>query len=281
MSINSEVSRLINANLCLMEDDVSRLIYLAQIHYRDSGDYIHIGKMLHSLWFQYRDSIASNNLKNAFKQNLHEIESMKPVLRFKTDNSTMFFDPSVISLKDDEVFCDCGALEMSTSLEFGFLTQDKFKKIYAFEPDSRCYEMCRDNLKMFSKEVRSRVIIYDYGLDEITGKLPFFKADIPGNSKTTKNGNAFISVKKLDDISECNDITFLKIHTEGNEFSVIKGASKLIKKNKPTIAVSLYHNLNELIHTPRLLHELVPEYKFFMRHYSVGTSESVLYAIRS
>lgn len=278
--MNNDLTGLVNMNLELMEDDASRLIYLSQVYYNITGEYSYIAKMLRSLWHDHRDIFSSEGFKKAFEMSLPQIEELNPVLRFSVDTGSMFFDPSVISLKDDEVFCDCGALEMATSLEFVYRTDNNFNKIYAFEPDPTCFEMCRDNLQMFDKEVRDRVFLYDFGLDEISGTRPFERSNIPGNSRITEKSEEEISVKRLDDLPECSDITFLKIHTEGTEFSVIKGAESLIKKNRPVIAASLYHNLKELVNVPLVLHGLVPEYRFFMRHYSTGTSESVLYAVR-
>lgn len=250
------------------------------MYYNITGDYSYIAKMLRGLWHDHREAITSEAFKKALERNLSEIEDMKPVLRFSVDNETMFFDSAIISLQKNEVFCDCGALEMATSLEFAFRTQDHFKKIYAFEPDPVCRQMCSDNLQMFSSKVRDRIFLYDLGLDEINGTCAFEHSAVHGNSRISEKGKEEIHVRKLDSLSECQDITFLKIHTEGTEFSVIKGAAGLIKKNRPTIAVSLYHNLKELINVPLFLHGLVPEYRFFMRHYSLGTSESVLYAVR-
>lgn len=280
MLTNSNLPHLVNENLSIMEDDVSRLIFLSQVYYNITRDYSYIAKMLYGLWHDYRESITSEKFKKVLELNLSEIENMKPVSHFSVDNENMFFDSAIISLQNDEVFCDCGALEMATSLEFVFRVQDSFNKIYAFEPDPVCCQMCSDNLQMFDPKIRDRVFFYDFGLDEINGTRSFEHAAVPGNSKISENGEAVIRVKKLDSLPECQDITFLKIHTEGTELSVIKGAAELIKKNKPTIAVSLYHNLKELINVPILLHGLVPEYRFFMRHYSLGTSESILYAVR-
>lgn len=275
-----DLTRLVDLNLDILEDDASRLIFLSQVYYNMTGDYAYIAKMLCGLWHDYRDSVTSEEFKRAMERNLPEIEKGKPAAHFSVDQGNMFFDPAVVSLQDDEVFCDCGALEMATSLEFAFHTQDHFRKIYAFEPDPVCAQMCHDNLLMFSQAVRDRIFLYDVGLDEANGTRSFARSTIPGNSRVSEKGKERIHVRKLDDLEECQDITFLKIHTEGTELSVIKGAANLIQKNRPTIAVSLYHNLEELVNVPILLHGLVPEYRFFMRHYSLGTSESVLYAVK-
>ena len=278
--MGTDLNSLVNMNLGILDDDASRLIYLSQVYYNITGDYSYIGKMLRSLMSDYRDSFSSEEFKKALEQCLPDIEGLKPVSHFFVDNGSMFFDPAVVTPGSDEVFCDCGALEMATSLEFVFRTGNRFRKICAFEPDPACAERCEANLQMFDKEVRDRVFFYDFGLDEINGTRPFERSTIPGNSRITEKAEESVRVQRLDDLPDCQDITFFKIHTEGTELSVIKGAAELIRRNRPVIAVSLYHNLKELVNVPLLLHGLVPEYRFTMRHYSSGTGESVLYAVR-
>ena len=280
MNMNAELSELVNPNLKLMEDDESRLIYISQVYYLLTGDYSYIGKMLRSLCYDNNCSFASNEIKKAINRNIHDIDNLKPVSYFAVDNGNMFFDPGIVSIHNNEVFCDCGALDMASSLEFVYQAKGNFNKIYAFEPDPLCYEMCCDNLLMFSPGERKRILLYDFGLDEISGTRKFEHSAIPGNSRIDNIGGLTVRVEKLDALSECRDISFFKIHTEGSEPAVIKGASELIKANRPVLAVSLYHNLKELLDVPVFLHTLVPEYRIFMRHYSLGTSESVLYAIQ-
>lgn len=277
--MKNELENLVNINLNLLSDEASKLIFTSQVYYNMTGEYSYIARMLYELCHNYKNSISSERFQKALESVLPEIDRMVPASRFMVDNGTMFFDPQIVTLGENEVFCDCGALEMATSLEFAFRTDNKFSKIYAFEPDPVCHEMCEDNLKMFDREVRDRVFLYDIGLDDTNGSKPFERSTKPGNSKIIKESEEVIRVKSLDSMRELNDITFLKIHTEGNELAVVKGAAELIKKNKPIVAVSIYHNLKELVNIPIILRSLVPEYRLYMRHYSSGTSESVLYAV--
>ena len=53
----------------------------------------------------------------------------------------------------------------------------------------------------------------------------------------------------------------------------------LIKKYKPNLAICIYHKPEDIIGIPDYLHFLVPEYKFYIRHYSMNSAETVLYAV--
>ena len=49
-------------------------------------------------------------------------------------------------------------------------------------------------------------------------------------------------------------------------------------RDKPLCAISVYHKPGDVLAVMDYLHELVPEYRFWLRHYSPANSETVLYA---
>ena len=58
------------------------------------------------------------------------------------------------------------------------------------------------------------------------------------------------------------------------------GAGSSIDKNGITVeAICIYHLYDDLWNIPKYIHELVPEYKLYMRHYSKINEETVIYAI--
>lgn len=72
--------------------------------------------------------------------------------------------------------------------------------------------------------------------------------------------------------------SFLKADIEGFEYNMLQGAQNGIMKNKPLLAICIYHNEMDLFGIQLLIHQLVPEYKFAVRHHSSTWSETVLYA---
>ncbi len=56
-------------------------------------------------------------------------------------------------------------------------------------------------------------------------------------------------------------VDLIKIDTEGYEKQILRGAAGTIRKFKPVITCSAYHLKGDLEEIPRLVHELVPEYK--------------------
>lgn len=73
---------------------------------------------------------------------------------------------------------------------------------------------------------------------------------------------------------------FIKMDIEGSEIEAIKGTADTIRTKKPRLAISVYHKPEDIIEIPALLQELLPEYKFYLRHDClVNLTETILYAI--
>ena len=82
----------------------------------------------------------------------------------------------------------------------------------------------------------------------------------------------------------CNDKNimpdFIKMDIEGAELSALKGGIETIKKCRPQLAISIYHQAGkDLITIPLYLKENLENYKFRLGHYSETSSETVFYAI--
>ena len=99
------------------------------------------------------------------------------------------------------------------------------------------------------------------------------------DSKIDTDGEMQIKVGKLDDIAYDKKISFIKMDIEGAEKEAILGAENIIRIQKPKMAVSIYHKREDIWELPKLLLEMNPEYRFYLRHYSFRDAETVLYAV--
>ncbi len=88
-----------------------------------------------------------------------------------------------------------------------------------------------------------------------------------------------IVVKSIDEMPECRNATFIKMDIEGSELHALKGAYHTIKQNHPKLAICIYHSDEDMVEIPIWLYENFPDYKFYIRHYSYGITETVLYAV--
>lgn len=65
---------------------------------------------------------------------------------------------------------------------------------------------------------------------------------------------------------------------EGAEMDALIGSEKTITEYHPKLAISIYHKDDDLWTIPYYLMKKYPFYRFFIRHYSSITTETILYA---
>lgn len=66
---------------------------------------------------------------------------------------------------------------------------------------------------------------------------------------------------------------------EGSELEALKGAVHTIQRDKPKLAICIYHKPEDMTEIPLYIKSLVPEYKLYVRHHSNCCTETVLYAV--
>ena len=185
-----------------------------------------------------------------------------------------YFDLPYLQREDEEVFVDGGSLDGLTSLQFIHWAEKNYKKIYVFEPDIQNIAKCVENLK---SEEQGKIEIIEKGLWDKDDILRF-EALANRCSKISEQGVVSIKVASLDEV--VNDkVSFVKMDIEGAEYKALLGSSNIIKQYKPKLAISIYHKPEDIVELPKLLLELNPDYQFYLRHYSLATSETVLYAV--
>jgi hypothetical protein len=66
---------------------------------------------------------------------------------------------------------------------------------------------------------------------------------------------------------------------EGAERAALVGSSRVIRDGQPLLAVAAYHKQADLWELPRLVHDMVPEYRMFLRPHAGEGFDTVLYAM--
>ena len=59
----------------------------------------------------------------------------------------------------------------------------------------------------------------------------------------------------------------------------MRGAEKIIRTYRPKLAICIYHSISDMVEVPKMILELNPDYKLYIRHYSDALVETVCYAI--
>ena len=81
-------------------------------------------------------------------------------------------------------------------------------------------------------------------------------------------------------IEDDQRIDFIKMDIEGAEKEALMGSKLLIMKYHPTLAICVYHKIEDMYEVWKIIESIAPGvYKFYLRQYRFGDSETVLYAI--
>lgn len=187
----------------------------------------------------------------------------------------MYFDSECIKREDvqNKAFIDAGCFDGNDTKRFYKWIGDIFAKSICFEIDRQNCENCKKNLESYKQ-----VDLYNLGL---SGAARDFKIAAGKRSETSlsREGDTEIKTVTLDEIIGNREVGYIKMDIEGAEGEALMGAKRLIKSQAPMLAVSLYHKREDIWEIPSLILKLNPNYKFYLRHYSLSIAETVLYAV--
>lgn len=200
---------------------------------------------------------------------------------YKKENYSLkdqYFPEDIIHIRNGEVFIDGGAYIGDTIQKFMKLAHRdkvKVKRIVAFEPNKANYRMLEKNYG-----ARKQIKLINKGLSDKEEILQFYE---DGNQSRLANNpeevTTEVMVINLDAVLECWDATWIKMDIEGAELSALQGAREIILRNHPKLTICIYHSNEHMIRIAEYIHELVPEYRLYVRHHSKSDNETVLYAV--
>jgi FkbM family methyltransferase len=217
----------------------------------------------------YGNEMRQQLISNSFPEN--------SIIQFY---GVQYFDLPYFKPLENEFYIDAGGFDGSSTKCFFQWLQNKTGRSVIFEPNSICYEDCRNNIKKWNY---SNVEVVNKGLWHKKETLRFCKSG--SASSISMDGEEIIETVSLDEYLETEKETkiptFIKMDIEGTELNALKGAEQTIRKHKPKLAISIYHKPEDIWEISNLLLDFVPDYKFYIRHYSFDHFETVLYALSS
>lgn len=96
------------------------------------------------------------------------------------------------------------------------------------------------------------------------------------------NYDGTTSTLSIDDLvhdQQINKVNYIKMDIEGAELDALRGAERTILNNRPKLAISLYHSLEDFERIPNYLNSLGVEYSYYLKHHTLFENETVLYAV--
>jgi len=211
-----------------------------------------------------------NQLKWRFLLNVQGLSEL-------TQNE-QYFDSDIVVLKNDDVFVDCGAYDGDTVKKYLQCAGNEFKKIYAFEPDSKNYSRLKKYISKLPYKNRRKINVSKCAVGENSGQS-MFGGHGSLDSSMNQSGKHKVKVVSLDEKLIGEDITFIKLDIEGAEYDALLGAEKIIAKKKPIIAVCVYHRQDDLWKIPIFIDSIMPNYRYYLRQYEEDGFGLILYAV--
>lgn len=198
------------------------------------------------------------------------------------EGNQYFTLPEFVNIGTDH-FVDAGAYVGDTVEKFIWVNNGAFKQIYAFEPGPPQFASLKLRMKRLSEEWAfgpDRFECLCLGLTDSAKEmnLSIDRSSLQGThfSEQNKKGDTARLIS-LDDYLAGRPATFIKVDIEGMEMDMLRGAKETIQAFKPKLAISIYHNPEDLFVIPEYVNSLLPEYKMAVRHHSPMLMDSVLY----
>jgi hypothetical protein len=88
-----------------------------------------------------------------------------------------------------------------------------------------------------------------------------------------------VTVVALDDVLPGIVATDLKMDIEGAELDALRGATELIRRRRPRLAICVYHQPEHLWRIPMFVRDLGLSYDFHLRSHGFFGFDVVMYAI--
>ena len=219
------------------------------------------------VYFLLADSTSKNQLYNLI--NFRLSFDLYYLRGFAALEDRQYFE-DFVEFSDKEVFVDVGGYDGYTTRYFARLCPN-YKAIHFFEPEEVNMRVAQKNLADLA-----HITYYQQGLSDTKETLYFQTAG--SASHIAASGDFSIAVDKLDELVT-DAVTFIKMDIEGAEEKALAGCREIIAKHHPKLAVSVYHHSNALWQIPEYILSICPDYDLYLRHYTEGKDETVMFFI--
>jgi FkbM family methyltransferase len=187
-----------------------------------------------------------------------------------------------IECAEGDVAIDAGGCYGDTALYFAHKAGPR-GKVASFEFLPVNVSVFGRNLGL-NPDLASRIRLYENPVYSSSGQELFVIGNGPGTQVVpeTSDANARkVLTLKIDDLVAHGDfprIDFIKMDIEGAELEALKGSESILRQFKPKLAITVYHDFKDFWEIPQFLDRLGLGYRFYLRHFTIHTEETVLFA---
>ncbi len=199
---------------------------------------------------------------------------LNQILNMRENNFKDYYDLDLLKCDENEIVVDLGTFTGDSVLDY-IEVYGAYKKIY-------CYEISQENADIAEKNLAEfdNIQLCRKGVGEKNGVMYIDERSSSSECFVNENSGSQVDIVTIDDdISE--KITLIKMDIEGSEQSALIGCRKHIVEEKPKLLICVYHNNEDIWKIPRMIMEMRPDYKLYLRSNGEqwGPAEIVLFAL--
>jgi FkbM family methyltransferase len=185
-----------------------------------------------------------------------------------------------IAIRDGDIVIDGGGCMGDTAL-YAACRSGSSGRVLSFEFDVNNLIWLRRNLDL-NPCLKPRIQVMPFALLDHSGDDVSVDGCGPSARIVSGAGDQSVQSMTIDDLIKkgiVDRIDFIKLDVEGAELKVLKGAEMALRQFRPRLAISVYHNENDMWELPLWLKGLGLDYRFYLNHFTIHTEETVLFAI--
>lgn len=188
-----------------------------------------------------------------------------------------YFPPELFHLTSHETLIDCGAFDGDTIVSFIAERGSAFDRIVVFEPDPLNWCKLQNTLAALPAGIRSKVAAFPYAVGASTATVRF---NVTGTDLSAiGSGTLSVNCVELDQILASEAPTLMKFDIEGAELDALAGGRDVIRRNRPILAVSAYHQQSHLWDVPSAIQSIAEGYRYLLRPQGAEWWDLVCYAV--
>lgn len=183
----------------------------------------------------------------------------------------------VFDVRTEDTLVDCGAFDGDTMRDW-MQRQPAFDRIEAIEADSHSFARLAQYAASLPPHVHNRIRLHNCAVGSFCGTARFEDSG-KVDSKISPDGAVVVDMVPIDTMFQRKPVSMIKMDIEGGEFDALMGAAHVIRRDRPILAVCVYHSQSDLWRLPLLIHSMNPDYRMYLKAYSGDGIQTVAYAV--
>jgi FkbM family methyltransferase len=183
----------------------------------------------------------------------------------------------VFNLDSGDVFVDCGAFDGDTIRDL-IGRKSAFGRIEAVDADSHSFARLAEYVSTLPPELHNKIRLHQCAVGSHSGTARFEDTG-KVDSKISDTGAIVVDIVPIDVMFASKPVSIIKMDIEGGEFDALLGATQVIRRDRPILAICIYHSREDIWRLPLFMRALCPEYRMYLKSYRGDGIQTVAYAV--